>query len=477
MNRLNITAKIWLSIGVFVLGFVISTVLGQLQGGSTESSLRIASEALFPAAQQSQNAEAAFQRMVKGFSDAVMTQDASGIDKASEEGRQVTASVNSLAAIAALSAARRDEMGKLALSIDQFLNDARSIYSTVLANPASMTPEMQERMRGLAARTQEIKASLEKLKTQCSTDLRQQLSDVQDGSARQRWLALLVFAITLALASVIVNLTIRRSITGPILRVIQGVQEAAEESSATSEKMAESGQVVARDAQEQAACVEETSASLEELSATTRENASRAGEADRLMQEAQQTVQHAAAAMDGLTASMNLIAKSSNQVAAVLKSIDEIAFHTNILALNAAVEAARAGEAGAGFSVVADEVRALAHRAADAARNSAEIVEKTITDVGRGVQLVTQAHGAFKDVSAKISSGSQVVSQIASSSDEQARGVTNISQAITRIEQVTQSNAANAQQTAEGAASLSSQVATTRSHIEELAKVVGSRQA
>jgi methyl-accepting chemotaxis protein len=117
-------------------------------------------------------------------------------------------------------------------------------------------------------------------------------------------------------------------------------------------------------------------------------------------------------------------------VADVLKSIDDIAFHTNILALNAAVEAARAGEAGAGFSVVADEVRSLAQRAADAARRSADIIEKTIADVTRGVELVSLAHGVFDEVSAKIASGSQVVSQIAASSDEQTRGVDHIKEAI-----------------------------------------------
>jgi hypothetical protein len=119
-------------------------------------------------------------------------------------------------------------------------------------------------------------------------------------------------------------------------------------------------------------------------------------------------------------------------VAAVLKSIDEIAFHTNILALNAAVEAARAGEAGAGFSVVADEVRSLAQRAADAARSSGEIIEKTVADVEKGVQLVSLAHGAFNEVYTTISGTSKVVSQIAVSSQEQARGVGNIGQAITR---------------------------------------------
>ncbi|HEV2448019.1 MAG TPA: methyl-accepting chemotaxis protein, partial [Candidatus Sulfopaludibacter sp.] len=167
--------------------------------------------------------------------------------------------------------------------------------------------------------------------------------------------------------------------------------------------------------------------------------------------------------------------KSSNQVAVVLKNIDEIAFHTNILALNAAVEAARAGETGAGFSVVADEVRSLAHRAAEAARNSGATIEQTLGDVSKGVELVAHARAAFQEVASKIGSGTEIVSQIASSSDEQARGIANIGQAITRIEALTQRNVATAHQTAEGASAMSSQVESTRKYLEELVAVVGLR--
>jgi methyl-accepting chemotaxis protein len=473
MRRMNITAKIWLSVGVFALGFVLSISLGQLQGLLTERELGVTASALFPAAQKSQEAQASFERMLKGFGDAVITQDAAGLDHAAEDGGQAVEQLKAVAAIPGLSPQREDEAARLANNVQQLLTDARSTYGAVLANPQNMPADAPAKIRGIAGRNNQIKTALAKSKTEFSEDLDRKLNALERRSVQQRWLAMIVFGITIVVAAIIVHVTIKRSITGPVLRVIQGVQQAADGAAEASDQMSESGGVVARDAQEQAACIQETSAALAQMSSTTHENATRAGQADRLMQEASKTVQQAAQAMEGLTNSMNLISKSSSQVAAVLKSIDEIAFHTNILALNAAVEAARAGEAGAGFSVVADEVRSLAHRAAEAARSSGDIIERTIADVNKGVELATVAHGAFSLVTTKIAGGSQVMSQIAQSSDEQARGITNIGQAISRIELLTQNNAANAHKTAEAASTMGSQVAATRKHIDELVAVVG----
>src|SRR5258708_2651960 len=218
MSRLNIAARIWLSIGIFILGFLISMGLQQVQGLETEKTWRTTSEVLFPAAQMSQAAEAAFHQAIKNFSDAVLIQDSEGLRQAQEDGYNAVVNLRTVAAIAGLSSERSAQVRKLAGSIEQFLVDARGTYGSMLSSPASLSQETQERMRRLAYRTDVLKASLKSTKDQFSSDLHGQLGVVRVRSAQQRWAAAVVFGLTLLLAGALVNLTIHRYIVAPIRR-------------------------------------------------------------------------------------------------------------------------------------------------------------------------------------------------------------------------------------------------------------------
>lgn len=211
-------------------------------------------------------------------------------------------------------------------------------------------------------------------------------------------------------------------------------------------EIASASQSVAESASQQAASLEETSASLEELTAMASRNSEHATQADKLMTDAIGQTQSAGQSMDRLANAIQDITESSTKIANIVDTIDEIAFQTNLLALNAAVEAARAGEAGAGFSVVADEVRNLAMRAANAARETSELIDDTVKTIREGSALVGTTTQGFKAVVANANKVATFMNEIASASKEQTDGIRQINATVTDMDRSTQQNAATAQQ-------------------------------
>jgi len=212
--------------------------------------------------------------------------------------------------------------------------------------------------------------------------------------------------------------------------------------------------------------VEEAGSSLEELSSMTKQNADNANQADRLMKETIQVVESANFSMRDLTDSMGEISKASSEISKIIKTIDEIAFQTNLLALNAAVEAARAGSAGAGFAVVAEEVRNLAMRSADAAKNTSAMIEDTIRKVGNGSGLVTKANDAFRQVTESAVRVGNLLGEIAATSKEQSQGIEQVSMAMGEMDKVAQQNAATSEE-------LSAQAEEMDSVVNELLSITG----
>ncbi|MBU1547203.1 MAG: methyl-accepting chemotaxis protein, partial [Proteobacteria bacterium] len=225
-------------------------------------------------------------------------------------------------------------------------------------------------------------------------------------------------------------------------------------------------------ASQQAAAVEETSASLEEVGAMIKQDADNARQADALMKDANQVIQNADESMKKLTASMHEISAASAETQKIVKTIDEIAFQTNLLALNAAVEAARAGEAGAGFAVVADEVRNLAMRAAEAAKNTSNLIEGTVQKITTGNALVSETSESFNVAAQSTTRIGTIITEMAGAASQQANAISQVTKAIHEIDTVTQSNAAAAEQSAAASEELSAQAEMMNGSVRELLALV-----
>jgi len=276
------------------------------------------------------------------------------------------------------------------------------------------------------------------------------------------------------LIGILLMWSISRGVTKPLRTVIEGLTEASDQVASGSGQVSSASQQLAEGSSEQAASIEETSSSLEEMSSMTKQNADNANQADNLMKEANQVVKRADDSMEELTTSMEEISKASEETSKIIKTIDEIAFQTNLLALNAAVEAARAGEAGAGFAVVADEVRNLAIRAADAAKNTAEMIEGTVKKTKDGTELVTRTNEAFAEVAASASKVGELVGEIAAASNEQAEGIEQVNKAVTEMDKVVQQNAANAEESASASEEMNAQAEQMKGYVDDLVLLVGS---
>ncbi len=287
---------------------------------------------------------------------------------------------------------------------------------------------------------------------------------------------LLTAALTLIciIAIVGVALFITRSISKPIHHITNSLNLNADHVFTASLEVTSSSHTLAEGASQQAAALEETSSSLEEMSSLTLQNANNASEADKLMQKANAVVDGANGSMKELTRSMEEISRASEETQKIVKTIDEIAFQTNLLALNAAVEAARAGEAGAGFAVVADEVRNLAMRAADAARNTATLIEGTVKKIKAGSQLATKTSQDFLQVTESTSKVAALVTEIATASDEQSHGIGQINKAVTEMDKVVQLTAANAAENASSSEEMTGQAEQMKTLVNELVSLVGS---
>ncbi len=295
-------------------------------------------------------------------------------------------------------------------------------------------------------------------------------ADSQLASSLQKAAALVVMLLLAGTALFACILT--RSVTKPINRIISGLREGASQVNDASGQISTSSQQLAGGATQQAASLEETSSALEQMAGMTRTNAQKAGQANDLTSQARTAAQSGDETMEQLNTAMTGINESSSKISKIIKVIEEIAFQTNLLALNAAVEAARAGEHGKGFAVVADEVRNLAQRAGQAARETTELIEDSVNRAKEGTVVAGHAGESLGEIVTGVTQVADLVNGIAMASQEQAQGVDQVNKAVSQMDKVTQQNAAGAEEAASASEELSAQSESLAGMVNELTGIV-----
>jgi methyl-accepting chemotaxis protein len=370
-----------------------------------------------------------------------------------------------------------DDSTKAALaSVDQPLNEYTKLASE-LAKKAIQDPAAGESgMADFGKKFQDLERSM----STASGLIESRAEAIKASAEASKKLFLNFLFVGIGVSILLLNVVgwiVAKSIPRSFMLLIDRLAIGAAQIESASGHIASSSESLASSTTEQAASLEETSASLEEIASMTKNNAENSREAKDLTGAMREVADTGASDMDKMAHAMAAIKESSNNIAKIIKTIDEIAFQTNILALNAAVEAARAGEAGMGFAVVAEEVRNLALRSASAARETAEKIEDSIQKSSAGVQINAKVSLSLADIVSKARQADELVAQISIASNEQSQGIDQINSSVSQMDAMTQNNAAGAEESANVSADLRTQSTQLTQLVQELQTLVGGKSS
>jgi methyl-accepting chemotaxis protein len=352
----------------------------------------------------------------------------------------------------------------------QSVMSAHSEMLKLLSNQ-QMDIALQKFEAEVAPRLQNIATAAKRMIDAQTQDLERMSAQAREHKATTNIIMIALVALGV-LAGIVVLMTLRNGTAA--LRGLTGeINVCATEVSEASKQISQASQSLSVGASRQASSLEETSASSQEMSSMTQTNADNSRRAAEVMSEVDREVQGANQTLEQMKSSMAEINASSEKIAKIIKVIDEISFQTNILALNAAVEAARAGDAGMGFAVVADEVRRLAQRCAQAAKDTAALIEESIGKSSEGSSKLNHVSDSVVRITTSANRVKQLVDELNTSSQEQARGVDHIATALTQLEQVTQQNASSAEESASVSHSMARQSEVMRDVVDRLIELVG----
>jgi len=472
MKHFSIRAKLLFGVGALAGGYLLFFALVQWTTGRTQQHLSQVSSAIYPATLSINHAHNSFQAVVKDYKDAVLLQDAKALAAADEDARNATEALEQAKDKLKTVPALQKQVADAADFYAGLRERSKSAYTKMVSSPDSMTDGAQTSLASLAQENSKMEQIFADLASSIGDKAFQaEFAAVNNSNGWQRWLTLILFAIAAGFAGLTI-VVMEKQVSSPLRSLAERLADGARRVAASARQVSDSGASLAQGASNQAASLEETSASSQQINAMAARSSDDCRSAHQIVAASQERFVQTNQSLVELVQAMDEIQKSNDEVSKIIRVIDEIAFKTNILALNAAVEAARAGEAGAGFAVVAEEVRNLAQRCAQAVQDSSVIVDKSMRGSHAGklkLDMVVEALGVATAESNRVKS---LMDQVTSASMEQTRGIDQITRSISAMERVTQTSASSAEQSAAAAKELTVQSSLLNEVVSRLTSMI-----
>ena len=468
---MGVTAKIWSGVIIVVVAFVTTVTLGCVLGLKTEANLEVVKQDLFPATIQAYEMRNLYKNAIEKYDiGAIYLADEDEVSAADE---LLTACHQRIVAVTqneSLPSTFRQTCSSIVARILAWQEQATPAYIRQANDEAedadeALLPQLNEEKEAIAALLDQAIEAIE-------SNTHGLIGASKDSSVSQRWTSVIIMAASLALCAIIMTLIIVKGIRGPIDRIVAGLQKSGLGVNAASDRVLHSSDQVQSMTGVQAEKIGTVTVGIEEISQMTQGNAQNAKRVEEKAELARQAVVQGRNAMSSLKERVETIKADADQMNSIIKTIEDIAFKTNLLALNAAVEAARAGEAGRGFAVVAEEVRNLAAGCADAANSTNNLISNTVSNIDSSVEATSRVGQFLEEIDESVSFVSAQVKEVSTATEQESVALSSVNNELLQIDDLTKTTANNATESLQLGESLLAEAQELQVAMQDLSAII-----